>query len=95
MNIFTSLEESKRLKDAGFPQGNPKETVTEWIHYVNGENGERYRQVTAAEIMEEMRKIPQGRQDVMDVVEWWSRHKSRNLIAALVEAYITMTQWKK
>jgi len=81
MNIFTTLEQSKRLRKAGFPQGK-----IETVQYYDDCD-----RVTAQEIMEEMRKHDNLINDIaLDEVfcNWYrSAGMEINLLDMLVEAY--------
>jgi hypothetical protein len=99
MNIFTDLSQSRRLKEAGFPQGktqfvwqNGKNFLATWCKRFD------YAQPSVAEIMEEMRKHPVLKVHLFLIIKDWiisgfydfGDGVKHDLLSALVEAYCNM-----
>jgi hypothetical protein len=81
MNIFTDLSQSRRLKDAGFPQGKSykiwhESTISSIGSYLYKRAGfamgdNDYDAPSAAEIMEEMRKHPVLKVHLFLIIKDW------------------------
>jgi hypothetical protein len=91
MNIFTTLEQSKRLKEAGFPQGRSYKL----FQYPIQSEEPPVSRPSAAEIMEEMKAQLGVEFKTQWCVRIWETHYSwsvenSDLLSALVEAYCKM-----